>query len=216
MGSLNQSLEARALIFDLFGVVISFDENSVYRRLASHCRDPQLTFPAIQGLVSTPELITGQWTLEHLHQKLASEQGLSLSLQQFTETWLTPNTAAMPGVAELLFELRGRYRLVLLSNVDRFYLEVIRNQHPELANFEVQLVSCELGFAKPSEAAFQAALQACESPASECFFIDDKPDNVAAALRLGIRSHVFTDIHSLRASLDAVGVQTIPTRLDSA
>jgi glucose-1-phosphatase len=211
---LNQSREVRALIFDLFGVVISFDENSVYRRLASHCRDPQLTFPSIQGLVSTPELITGQWTLEHLHQKLAIEQGLSLSLQQFTESWLTSYTAAMSGVAELLFELRGRYRLVLLSNVDRYYLEVIRNQHPELANFEVQLVSCELGFAKPAAQAFRAALQACESPASECFFIDDKAENVAAARRLGIRGHVFTDIHSLRTTLDTVGVQTNSTRPD--
>lgn len=206
MSSLNQSPEVRALIFDLFGVVISFDENSVYRRLANHCRDPELTFHAIQGLVSTPELITGQWTLEHLHQKLKSEQGLSLNLQQFTETWLTPYTAAMPGVAELLLELNSRYRLVLLSNVDRYYLEVIRDQHPELANFQVQLVSCELGLAKPEAAAFQAAVQACESSASECFFVDDKAENVTAAERLGIPGHVFKDIDSLLASLKRVGV----------
>jgi HAD superfamily hydrolase (TIGR01509 family) len=207
MNSLNQSPEVRALIFDLFGVVISFDENSVYRRLASHCHDPELTLHAIQGLVSTPELITGQWTLEHLHQKLKSEQGLSLNLQQFTETWLTPYTAAMPGVAELLLELRGRYRLALLSNVDRYYLEVIRDQHPELASFEVQLVSCELRLAKPAAAAFQAAVQACESSASECFFVDDKAENVAAAERLGIPGHVFKDIEPLRASLKRVGVR---------
>jgi HAD superfamily hydrolase (TIGR01509 family) len=196
----------RALIFDLFGVVISFDENSVYRRLANHCRDPELTLHAIQGLVSTPELITGQWTLEHLHQKLASEQGLSLNLQQFTEAWLTPYTVAMPGVAELLCELRGRHRLVLLSNVDCYYLEVIRYQHTELVNFEVQLVSCEIGLAKPAAAAFQAAVQTCDSLASECFFIDDKAENVAAAERLGIRGHLFKDIKSLRASLKRAGV----------
>jgi putative hydrolase of the HAD superfamily len=206
MNPLIQSPKIRALIFDLFGVVISFDENSVYRRLASHCRDPELTFRAIHGLVSTPELITGQWTLEHLHEMLEREQGLSLNLQQFTEEWLTPYTAAMPGVAELLLELRGRYRLVLLSNVDRYYLEVIRDQHPELASFAVQLVSCELGLAKPAAAAFQAAVQASDSSAAECFFVDDKAENVTAAEWLGIHGHVFKDIKSLRASLKRVGV----------
>jgi HAD superfamily hydrolase (TIGR01509 family) len=206
LNALTHTPKIRALIFDLFGVVISFDENSVYRRLASHCRDPELTFRAIHGLVSTPELITGQWTLKHLHQKLKSEQGLSLNLHQFAEEWLTPYTAAMPGVAELLLELRGRYRLVLLSNVDRYYLEVIRDQHPELASFEVQLVSCELGLAKPATAAFQAAVQACESLPAECFFVDDKAENVAAAERLGIPGHLFKDTKSLRASLVRVGI----------
>ena len=56
----------------------------------------------------------------------------------------------MPDFAALLEELSRGYRLVLLSNVDRYYFEAIRHLHPELGYFATQLVSYEMGFSKPS------------------------------------------------------------------
>lgn len=194
-------MEIRSLIFDLFGVVITFDENSVYRRLAKYCPDSEKAFHGMQGLVSTPDLITGRLTLRQLHQRLVADHGLALEYEAFYNSWLTPYTAAMPGVASMLRELSGRYRLVLLSNVDRYYFDVVRNHHRELDHFAVQLLSCELGVAKPSDAAFVAALRASDAKPSECYFIDDKAENVDAAKALGIRGHVFTTAQALRDAL---------------
>lgn len=196
----------RSLIFDLFGVVIAFDELSVYRRLAKHCRDSDAAFASMQGLVSTPELITGKLTLQQLHQQLVDSYGLALGYETFRDRWLTPYTVAMPGVADILRELSGKHRLVLLSNVDRYYLEIVRDQHRELDHFVVQLVSCEIGVAKPADAAFVAALHACGAEPSECYFVDDKAENIDAASKLGIRGHVFTTAQALRASLIEMGI----------
>ena len=118
----------RALIFDLFGVVISFDENRVYRRLAKHCPHPEAAFRTMQGLVSTPDLITGRLTLKELYQQLVIDLGLKLDYEAFETSWLIPYTAAMPGVTSLLQELREEYRLILLSNVDRYYLLMLRSR----------------------------------------------------------------------------------------
>lgn len=193
--------EIRTLIFDLFGVLIAFDENSVYRRLAEYCRDSETAFLGMQGLVSTPDLITGRLTLTQIYQQLVTDHGLTLSYEAFHISWLTPYTTAMTGVASMLQELSGQYRLVLLSNVDGYYLKVVRELHRELDHFAVQLVSCELGVAKPSAEAFIAALQASDAKPSECYFVDDKAENVDAAKALGIRGHVFTTARVLREAL---------------
>ena len=201
MTSSSSAVITRSLIFDLFGVVIRFDENCVYRRLAKHCPDSKKAFSAMQGLVSTPDLITGRLTLTQLYQQLVTAHGLTISYDAFHISWLTPYTSAMPGVARMLQELSKQYCLVLLSNVDRYYLEVVREQHRELGHFAAQLVSCEMGVAKPSTEAFMAALQASDAKPSECYFVDDKAENVDAAKALGIRGHVFTTAQVLRDAL---------------
>jgi putative hydrolase of the HAD superfamily len=198
--------EPSALIFDFFGVVAQFDEGILYRKIASDCREPESAYRALHGLPSTPSLIEGRTTLEQVHERLVTELGYGASFQSFHQIWLEPYSSPMPDFAPLLGKLRDRYRLVLLSNVDRYYFEAIRHLHPELRDFDVQLVSFELGFSKPSEPAFHAAIAAAEAPAYECFFVDDKAENIAAAMRLGIRGHVFTGTLGCRQALATVGV----------
>ncbi len=197
---------ARSIIIDFFGVVASFDESILYRRIAEACRDPGSAFGALRGLPSTPSLIEGRTTLEEVHEKLVAELGLNLSVQSFHELWLQPYSAPMPGFASLLQELSRQYRLVLLSNVDRYYFEAIRSLHPELGYFATQLVSYEMGFSKPSAQAFHAALRAAEAQPHLCFFLDDKPENIHAAQSLGIQGHVFTTTSACRTALASVGL----------
>lgn len=199
-------VEIRCLIFDLFGIMISFDEMSVYRRLAAHCDDSETALRAMQGLVSTPDLIAGRMTLAQLHQQLVTAHGLKLDFAKFQTNWLTPYTSAMPGTASLLEELSGTYRLILLSNVDRYYLEVVRKQHRELRHFAAQLVSCEMGIAEPNAMAFTLALRAAEAQPNECYFIDNKAENVDAARALGRRGHVFSNTQTLRNALVKDGI----------
>ena len=89
----------------------------MYRRLAKHCPDIEKAFHAMQGLVSTPDMITERLSLTQLYQQLVTDDGLTLSYEAFHISWLTPYTTAMPGVARMLQELSEQYRLVLLSNV---------------------------------------------------------------------------------------------------
>ena len=203
----------KTLIFDFFGVVVAFDEDILYQRIASHCPEPSSVRKALHGLPSTPSLIEGRTTLEEVHAQLVAAYDFSASFESFRTLWLEPYSWPMTDFAPLLEELSGQFRLVLLSNVDRYYFEAIRTHHPELRNFAVQLVSYEMGFSKPSEEAFRAAIDAAEAPAKDCFFVDDKAENIAAALKLGIQGHVFTNTQACRAALTEYGV--LPSRGDA-
>ncbi|MBK7617528.1 MAG: HAD-IA family hydrolase [Burkholderiales bacterium] len=193
------------LIFDLFGVVISFDDDIVTKRLARHCATPELAYPALRDIVSRPALITGRISLRQLHEQLVAEHGLALDLSAFEAAWLEPYSQPMPGMAELIADLCQRHRLVLLSNVDKHYWAVVLQVHPELAHFQTLLTSWELGVAKPASQGFKLAMGR-DNPAS-CFFIDDKADNIKAAQALGIRGHLFRDAQGLVRTLEDVGVR---------
>lgn len=195
------SSEVDVLVFDLFGVVISFDNDVVYSRLARHCADPADAFGRLNGLMASRDIITGETTLAEVHQRLVDTHGLKLSYPEFEAAWLAPYSEAMPGMAELLEKLSEHYRLVLLSNIDQAYWEVVRGMHPELEHFESLLVSCDLGMAKPDREIFQHVCQLTGREPSQCLFVDDTALNVGAARRLGFRCHQFRGVSELYAEL---------------
>lgn len=190
-----------AVIFDLFGVLIAFDDDLVTRRLAEHCADPRRAFAAMQDIVSREDLIRGRLTLNDLHADLVSRHGLSLSPEAFKASWLEPYSEPMPGMGNLIRELVKQHRLVLLSNVDKYYWNTIRDGYGELQHFDRLVLSCDVGVAKPDRAMFELAVQAAGTDASRCFFVDDKLENVQAAARLGLRAHRFIGVPDLLEAL---------------
>jgi HAD superfamily hydrolase (TIGR01509 family) len=199
------------LIFDLFGVVISFDEEIVYQRLARHCADPAQALPALRGLVSQDALIRGRLTLQQLHQRLVADHGLSLDTRGFEAAWLAPYSAPMPGMADLLRRLSKSYVLLLLSNVDKHYWAGVRDSHPELGCFNAFLLSWELGAAKPEAEVFLRSIEVARSCAARCFFIDDKRENVKAAQALGLSGHTFVGIEDLLGVFEREGIDPCPS-----
>ena len=203
-GSVRQEFEA--VIFALFGVVIAFDNDVVYRRLADHCADPCRAVGELDGLMAERPIITGEIGLADVHRRLVEEQGLTLDLDEFTEAWLKPYSRPMPGMGELIAELTARYRILLLSNIDRYYWEIVQDMQPELGLFDELLLSCDLGMAKPDPEIFRRAARAAGVAPAGCVFVDDTAANVDAAREIGMSAVRFRDTASLRAELAAIGV----------
>ena len=74
------------------------------------------------------------------------------------------------------------------------------------AHFEHLMFSCDLKLAKPDPECFRAALAVLRAGPADVIFLDDRPDNVAGAAALGIRSAHFTDAAAARADLARYGV----------
>jgi FMN phosphatase YigB (HAD superfamily) len=72
-----------AVIFDLFGVLIAFDNDIVPGRLAVHCADPDDALRRLDGLMARREIITGELTLHQVHRQLVDQHGLKLTYPQF-------------------------------------------------------------------------------------------------------------------------------------
>jgi 2-haloacid dehalogenase len=200
------SLHYEALIFDLFGVLVEFNDDLVSARLADSCACPVSAFRALRDIVSRGDPIRGRLTLDGLHDELRARHGLELSREAFETCWLKSYSRAMPGMEVLLSELARRHPLVLLSNVDKYYWRTLSDDLVELRHFDHRVLSWQTGVAKPEQQAFELAIKASGTSASRCFFIDDKAENVEAARELGMGAHLFVGVTALRQELEREGL----------
>jgi putative hydrolase of the HAD superfamily len=72
--------------------------------------------------------------------------------------------------------------------------------------FKVALSSCYVGLRKPDPAIYRRALEIFGAPPARMLFIDDRPENVAPAADLGMRTIVFQGADALRRELKALDV----------
>lgn len=85
----------------------------------------------------------------------------------------------------------GSCRLALLSNTNPAHLARCLTEYPELSLFDRYVVSYRVGALKPDPCIFEAA-RAAYPAGTPMYYIDDLPENIAAAAQCGIRGAVFT------------------------
>ena len=96
------------------------------------------------------------------------------------------------GMEELVKELKGKgYRVFGLSNWSEETFSLVRHVYPVLDLMEDMVISGIEKVMKPDPKIFQLALQRFGIKAEETAFIDDNPNNVAAANALGITGILF-------------------------
>ncbi len=95
---------------------------------------------------------------------------------------------AMPGQADLLDWLKGRYRLGVVSNFDYSpTVQRILQDAGILGRFESVIVSDAVGWRKPRRDIFEQALAEMGVTPGQCLFVGDRPDiDVAGAKGIGM------------------------------
>jgi len=106
-----------------------------------------------------------------------------------------------PQILEILKKLKGKYRLVLLSNTDVMRFGFVKKKFPEIMIFDAYVLSYEVGAMKPHPRIYDEALKKAGVEASECVFIDDIEENIEAARKLGIKGILMTPQTDLEAAL---------------
>ncbi len=107
-------------------------------------------------------------------------------------------------MVDLLDELHAVYLLALLNNEGKEWGQCSRQTYDFYNLFHVTLGSYEAGVAKPSREIFHMLgdrLKHHKIALSECLFIDDNEQNVAAAKDAGMSAIVFLDPKQLREIL---------------
>jgi putative hydrolase of the HAD superfamily len=92
-------------------------------------------------------------------------------------------------------------RVGILSNFSRELWTLLERQDLR-HHFDAIAVSADIGVMKPAPAAYHAILNMLSLPPEACLFIDDLPDNIAAAQTLGLHGVVFRDSPSCLAEID--------------
>jgi putative hydrolase of the HAD superfamily len=122
----------------------------------------------------------------------------------FIRAQSTPNAAAIDVARDL--RAGRRYRLATLNNESRELNEYRIRTFGLVELFDDLFSSCYTGRRKPDPAAYRAALDITHRTPDETLFLDDRPENVAAAESLGIRSLRVLDPGRLREDLERSGV----------
>jgi putative hydrolase of the HAD superfamily len=139
---------------------------------------------------------------------VAGEPGRAESALAALDEYLAALPAIEPDMRALLGRLRAarRVRLGLLSNAARGFTERLRGRGvAEL--FDQVIVSGDVGLAKPDPAVFRLMAERLGVEPAACLMVDDQPEHLASAERVGLRTHLFRRgaAADLLAELEAAG-----------
>ena len=108
----------------------------------------------------------------------------------------------MAGVVDAVLN-RG-FRVYLLSNAG-MYMSRRRDFIPHIDRFHGVMFSAEEGLVKPDPRLYGRLMDTYGLQPEECFFVEDRDDNLLAAAQIGWRTHQFTgDAEALQTELDAL------------
>ena len=132
----------------------------------------------------------------------------SFSPDEFFAFMLTQSKLLPDGALGTLKELSAsnKYMLGALNNEARETNEYRFEKFGLRSYFKVAFSSCYLGLRKPDIIIYQRALDILGRPPERILFIDDRTENVAGALKAGMRAIRFEGEEGLRRELVSLGV----------
>jgi glucose-1-phosphatase len=197
----------KTIIFDLGKVIVPFDFQRGYDRLAPLCRYSPAEIPErLRGCDLVTRFEEGKLEPDAFVRELSAILELDASYEDFCGIWSSiflPDTLIQE---DLLAALRERYRLLLLSNTNAIHFEMVRRTYPLLDRFHHHVVSYKVGALKPSPVIYAEAIKHAECDASECFFTDDIPAYVEGARQAGIDAVQFESQAQIERELRQRGV----------
>lgn len=114
------------------------------------------------------------------------------AVAMFRDRWFDMCNGEIPGMLELIQELKTKGVGVYgLTNWPAETFAEARHRFKTIGSIDNYVVSSAVKLAKPDPAIYQLLLSKYNLKASECIFIDDRKDNVDAAIALGMSGIVY-------------------------
>ncbi|MCJ7775857.1 MAG: HAD family phosphatase [Desulfobulbaceae bacterium] len=192
----------KAIIFD-FGRVITVQKPlSLFRSYEIELGlNPDTINSIMFDSQAWQDALLGRKTTEEFWHLIGPELGLNTAdeVNRFLRRYHA-DEAINEAVLDLIRKLCGRYKLAILSNAPPDLTRWLADW--EMRDlFEVVFCSGDEGMIKPDPAAFKLTLERLGVEPGEAVFIDDTPENVEAARKLGIQGIIFTTVAALKDDL---------------
>jgi HAD superfamily hydrolase (TIGR01509 family) len=201
--------KVNVLIFDIGGVLINWRSNDpIFRYIAQRFGIP---FSEMKRALEKNfrELESGRISANDWTSLALSEFGRTMTKpEEADELLLTPfasRATVKKGTAEIIRSIRNQsYRVFALTNTSFTHLDYMRSVGwPKL--FDGFYSSCELGCAKPDREIYRKTLDLIGARPDQAVFVDDKPENVLGAKKVGIRNSIaFHSVVQLRREISGL------------
>ena len=196
------------IVFDMGQVLTDFNPDYFIRQYVTAPEDIRLLRTEIFESSVWQELDRGSVTEEDIIAPVCDR--LPLRLRASAEVLLLHWREHMTGldnIMPLVLELKEKgYSLFLLSNAGKNMLH-FTHKIPALQYFSGILFSGEVLFLKPEKEIYLKFFEKFSLKPQECYFIDDRPENIAAGQALGMDGFCYGgNVAVLRNALRQAGV----------
>lgn len=203
-------LQPQAVIFDIGNVLIGWNAERFYdARIGPERR--ALFMAEVPVHAANLAVDAGAAFQATIYGLAEAHPAWGAEIRWWHDDWLEMVTPVIEGSVLLLRALKARgVPVFALTNFGRETFALARATFDFLNEFDRAYVSADLGVIKPDPAIYAHVEQDCGLPPGALLFVDDKPENIAAAMARGWQGHVMEnhDPQPFAARLVAVGLLT--------
>lgn len=193
----------KAVLFDMGRVLVHYDHQTTIASTAALWHAPPEALRDLMQEVGEAFGI-GDMDAETFHALLSTRLGAEVAFEAFVAAFgagIQRDEAALAYALSL--QTRPGVTVAVISNTNDAHVRWLDALVPELKEFDLVMMSNEVGLAKPDPEIFETALELLDLPPAQTIFIDDSAPNVAAARALGMAGIVHTDWAETRPQLEA-------------
>jgi 2-haloacid dehalogenase len=195
-------------LFDLAGVLLEWNPLPLYLELYDHDRDKvDYFFDTILTDDVQCRISKGQPLESAIDALCADFPEHTPEIKVWKKRWHEMILGESEEAVRILRKLQNKDgKTYLLGNWSREEYGLAEERFDFLRIFDGTLVSGDVGIMKPDAAIFEIAVEKFQLQPEKTLFIDDKAENVNAALALGFQAVVFEDAAQLETTLINLGV----------
>ncbi|HHF51435.1 MAG: HAD family phosphatase [Candidatus Aminicenantes bacterium] len=201
----------RTVISDMGNVILPFDVSVFLERIAKYSsleKEEIMSMPVLyDGLIES--FGKGRISPNKYYKGMKEIFKVDLKFKDFLDIYCDIFSLDS-SVLETLAKIKGKCKLILLSNTDTLHFNYIKKRFPEIFLFDEYILSYKVGSVKPEEKIFKIAIEKSETEPQNILFIDDMEENIRAAAKTGMKIVHFNSKTNLKAELEKFEIFSQP------
>ena len=191
--------KCKAIIFDLGAVILNINYQNTIDEFTKLGVNNAATFYSKKVQTNLFNQIETGMISSNEFLKALQKETKNANINQVEKAWNAMLLDLPEERLQLIKKLKKNHSVYLLSNTNAIHIHAFKKQ---LGNrkwlsfcelFDKMYLSHELGLRKPDVKIFEYILKEQKLKAEEVFFIDDSPQHIASAKKIGIHCHHLLD-----------------------
>jgi epoxide hydrolase-like predicted phosphatase len=198
----------QAIIFDVGNVIVNISGDNAFEywaMVSNHDADVIKQRFEIDNIYHQFE--KGKLEPAIYRKYILKKIGLQMSDDEFDNGWNNIYTDVVPGIEQLLQDLKSGFRLTALTNTNVIHAKEWRTKYASvLQYFDKVFCSHEIKTRKPERKAYEIVLTYLQMEPHVVVYLDDIPEYVKAATDMGIKSILVTSSEQMVEELNTLGI----------
>jgi putative hydrolase of the HAD superfamily len=175
-----------AILFDIGNVLVRYDHQRTMAALAALYDVDPAELLAVYAEIGR-RFGAGEISPNQVVDLLSERFGVSRTLDEFSTAFCAGLNRDHEALAySVALRVDGELAVGAISNTNATHVVWLDVNVPELTEFDLVLMSNEVGLLKPDPEIFELAMEILDTPAAQILYVDDLIENVKAARALGM------------------------------